>query len=285
MVRKISKLAMLTSQRRARFRAFLKDNGYPSVSIPNSFPDLKAIGRYRSPPLRSENELRNLLCLRHGWTQSLADNLADICQFLTRNFHSYPNIKWPIRHLTGLELNHRLLEGSPRRITQACEGIKVPRALGQGLCCDITVSSTSLLPEFTKIYDMWSTHEVKCSLLSCVVQQRLPPEQLPRSKLQNKAAPKQTKRKTTETGPEDSTTKQSKKSKVPHAVDTPIEEAIIRIQEAGKGSSNTQGEKVSSSPWQFRIPPLPQGSGSSPPRKSPVDAVPCSSGGLDLYDL
>lgn len=154
--------------------------------------------------MRSEEALQNLLCLRHGWIRSLSDNLAEICQFLNRNFQSYPSIKWPIRHLTGLELNHKLLQGTLRNAPQACEGIKIPAALGNSICCNVTVSATIFLPEFTKIYDMWSTHEIKCRILSCVVQEGLHPERLPRPKLQNKGLVKH-KRKTAEPGLEDTT--------------------------------------------------------------------------------
>lgn len=196
----------------------------------------------------------------------MSDNLADICKFLNRIFNSYPSIRWPIRYLTWLELNHKLLEGSLKHTSQACDGIKASAPLGGSLFCNVTVSSASLLPGLTEIYDVWSSHEVQCRILSCVIQKGLPPERLQCSELENEGIAKQ-KRKSDETGPEEQKSKKYKAT----IVSTPLE-ATQLVEETPK-SDNTRGGKVPSLPWQFRITSLLLDQGSSQPRQSPIDTI------------
>lgn len=80
----------------------------------SQFPNFQALGYCRNPKVSSENELRNLDCMRGDWYKRYStESLRITIPYMRDRFHYNKPSKWWFCHLAPVALNQRLLALEP----------------------------------------------------------------------------------------------------------------------------------------------------------------------------
>ncbi|KAK2773288.1 hypothetical protein CKAH01_03748 [Colletotrichum kahawae] len=78
------------------------------------FPELRALRYCRSPKVSSDNELRNLDCIRGEWYKRYStESLRTTIPYMRDRFHYSKPSRWWFRHLAPVALNQRALGKEP----------------------------------------------------------------------------------------------------------------------------------------------------------------------------
>ncbi|KAH9238901.1 hypothetical protein K456DRAFT_32333 [Colletotrichum gloeosporioides 23] len=101
-----AQLSNLSSKLRPHF-----DKDKANIS---QFPNFQALGYCRNPKVSSDNELRNLDCMRGDWYKRYStESLRTTIPYMRDRFHYNKPSKWWFRHLAPVALNQRLLALEP----------------------------------------------------------------------------------------------------------------------------------------------------------------------------
>ncbi|KAI0451880.1 hypothetical protein F5B21DRAFT_360484 [Xylaria acuta] len=77
---------------------------------PKTFPDLNVLKGCAHPTVSSDEDLRDLPCLRDGWFRPYGPDMLSRYRFLLSNFNTQIHESWIARDLVPIELNHLLRE-------------------------------------------------------------------------------------------------------------------------------------------------------------------------------
>ncbi|KAI1745777.1 hypothetical protein F4680DRAFT_403198 [Xylaria scruposa] len=166
---------------------------------PKTFPNLDILKGCAHPTVSSDEDLRDLPCLRDGWFRPYGPDMLSRYRFLLSNFNTQIHESWIARDLVPIELNHRLRETAAGSEEQAANrklfGIETKRKRKDTPASTVTVNPLKVIPELlsafpSEMYRVVGGARVKIEapvfrpeemeLLDCVLRRGLPEAEVPK---------------------------------------------------------------------------------------------------------
>ncbi|RYC56096.1 hypothetical protein CHU98_g10122, partial [Xylaria longipes] len=127
---------------------------------PKAFPDLTTLKGCAHPTVSSDEDLRDLPCLRDGWFRPYGPDMLSRYRFLLSNFNTRIHESWIARDLVPIELNHRLRATAAGSEEQAANrkrfGIEVKRKRkdtpGSTVSVSVSVDPLKVIPELLSAF-------------------------------------------------------------------------------------------------------------------------------------
>ncbi|KAI1754903.1 hypothetical protein F4782DRAFT_528253 [Xylaria castorea] len=166
---------------------------------PKTFPNLDILKGCAHPTVSSDEDLRDLPCLRAGWFRPYGPDMLSRYRFLLSNFNTQIHESWIARDLVPIELNHRLRETPADSEEQAANrkrfGIETKRKRKDTPASTVTADPLKVIPELlgafpSEMYRVVGGTRVKIEapvfrpeemeLLDCVLRRGLPEAEVPK---------------------------------------------------------------------------------------------------------